>query len=107
MTNYRQSANPNATNSELDAKKIVTHSGLTDAQRDALIEQFVELQVDSMDMGTMLQIVSDNFTDYYEKCSDLELKEEVDNYDEDLFDELVDNVTNETVLDVNNTGGKY
>ena len=80
---------------------------LTDAQRDALIEQFVELQVDSMDMGTMLQIVSDNFTDYYEKCSDLELKEEVDNYDEDLFDELVDNVTNETVLDINNTGGKY
>ena len=80
---------------------------LTDAQRDALIEQFVELQVDSMDMGTMLQIVSDNFTDYYEKCSDLELKEEVDNYDEDLFDELVDNVTNETVLDVNNNGGKY
>ena len=80
---------------------------LTDAQRDALIEQFVELQVDSMDMGTMLQIVSDNFTDYYEKCSDLELKEEVDNYDEDLFDELVDNVKNETVLDVNNTGGKY
>ena len=68
---------------------------LTDAQRDALIEQFVELQVDSMDMGTMLQIVSDNFTDYYEKCSDLELKEEVDNYDEDLYDELVDNVTSE------------
>ena len=68
---------------------------LTDAQRDALIEKFVELQVDSMDMGTMLQIVSDNFTDYYEKCSDLELKEEVDNYDEDLYNELVDNVTSE------------
>ena len=80
---------------------------LNDAQRDALIEQFVELQVDSMDMGTMLQIVSDNFTDYYEQCSDLELKEEVDNYDEDLYDELVDNVTNETVLDINNTGGKF
>ena len=80
---------------------------LTDAQRDALIEQFVELQVDSMDMGTILQIVSDNFTDYYEQCSDLELKEEVDNYDEDLYDELVDNVSNETVLDINNTGGKF
>ena len=80
---------------------------LTDAQRDALIEQFVELQVDSMDMGTMLQIVSDNFTDYYEKCSDLELKEEVDNYDEELYDELVDNVTNETVLDINNNGGQF
>ena len=80
---------------------------LTDAQRDALIEQFVEIQVDSMDMGTMLQIVSDNFTDYYEKCSDLELKEEVDNYDEELYDELVDNVTNETVLDINNNGGQF
>ena len=80
---------------------------LNNAQRDALIEQFVELQVDSMDMGTILQIVSDNFTDYYEQCSDLELKEEVDNYDEDLYDELVDNVTNETVLDINNTGGQF
>ena len=80
---------------------------LTDAQRDALIEQFVELQVDSMDMGTMLQIVSDYFTDYYDKCSDSELKDEIDSYDEELFDELVDNVTNETVLDVNNNGGKY
>ena len=80
---------------------------LNDAQRDELISQFVELQVDSMDMGTILQIVSDNFTDYYEQCSDLELKEEVDNYDEDLYDELVDNVSNETVLDINNTGGKF
>mgnify|MGYP001181645912 CR=1 FL=1 len=65
---------------------------LSDGQRDDLIRSFVELQVDSMDMGTMLQIVSDNFTDYYEKCSDLELKEEVDNYDDELWVELVDNV---------------
>ena len=36
-----------------------------------------------------------------------ELKEDVDNFDEELFDELVDNVTNETVLDVNNNGGKF
>ena len=80
---------------------------LNDAQKDELIAQYVQLCVDSMDMGTMLQIVSDNFTDYYEKCSDLELKEEVDNYDEELYDELVDNVTNETVLDINNNGGQF
>ena len=80
---------------------------LTSSQRDQLIEQFVELQTDSMDMKTLVQIASDNLTDYYEKCSDVELKEEVDNYDEELYEELVDNVTNETVLDVNNTGGKY
>tara|TARA_R100000152_G_C6581805_1_gene45393 strand:+ start:288 stop:542 length:255 start_codon:yes stop_codon:yes gene_type:complete len=78
---------------------------LTDAQRDALIEQFVEIQVDSMDMGTMLQIISDNFTDYYEKCNDIELKEEVDNYDEDLFDELVDNVTQQYPKQLNSFGG--
>ena len=35
------------------------------------------------------------------------MRETVDEYDEELYDELVDNVTNETVLDVNNNGGKY
>ena len=43
-----QSARLNATNSELDAKKIVTHSGLTSTQKDELIEQYVNLLVDSM-----------------------------------------------------------
>ena len=80
---------------------------LTTAQKDALIEQFVDVVVDGMDIKTLVQIVSDNMTDYYEKCSDSELKEEIDNHDEDLFDELVDNVTNETVLDTNNNGGKF
>ena len=85
----------------------MTQTKLNSTQRDELIGSFVDIQVDSMDMKTLVQIASDNLTDYYEKCSDVELKEEVDNYDEDLFEELVDNVTNETVLDVNNTGGKY
>ncbi len=69
---------------------------LTNTQRDGLIEQFVELVVDGMDTKTLVQIVSDNMTDYYDKCSDAELKEEVDNYDEDLYSELVDNVTADT-----------
>ena len=96
MTNYSQSANPNATNSELDAKRIITYKELTSLQRDELIQSFVELVVDGMDTKTLVQIVSDNMTDYYDKCSDLELKEEVDNYDEDLYSELVDNVTADT-----------
>ena len=69
---------------------------LTNDQRDGLIEQFVELVVDGMDTKTLVQIVSDNMTDYYEKCSDVELKEEVDNYSEDLYDELLDNLTVDT-----------
>ena len=36
-----------------------------------------------------------------------ELKDDVDNFDDELYAELVDNVTNETVLDVNNNGGKF
>ena len=69
---------------------------LTNTQRDGLIEQFVELVVDGMDTKTLVQIVSDNMTDYYEKCSDVELKEEVDNYSDDLYDELLDNLTVDT-----------
>ena len=80
---------------------------LTNTQREGLIEQFVELVVDGMDTKDLVRYVSDNLTEYYEDCSDVELKEFVDNYDEDLYDELVDNVTNETVIDINNTGGKY
>ena len=47
------------------------------------------------------------FQSIRDKLTDSELKERVDCYDDVLYDELVDNVTNETVLDVNNTGGKY
>ena len=48
MNNYSQFANPNATNSELDAKKIITNSGLTSTQKDELIEQYVNLIIDGM-----------------------------------------------------------
>ena len=104
---YSQKANPNATNIELDSKRIITHKELTSAQRDELIEQFVELQVDNMDTQTLVEFVTDLLIDDYSKFTDSELKEDVDNYDEDLFDELVDNVTNETFIDVNNNGGQF
>jgi hypothetical protein len=68
---------------------------LTNSQRDELIEQYVELVVDNMDTKSLVQFVTEELTDYYEKLSDIELKEEVGNYDEELYDELVDNVTNE------------
>ena len=85
-------ANPNATNSEMDSKTIIKPS-LTSLQRSELIEQWVELVVDGMDMKTLVGIVTDNMMDYYEDCSDIELKEEIDNFDEDLYDELLENVT--------------
>ena len=85
-------ANPNATNSEMDAKTIIKPS-LTSLQRDTVIEQFVEIVVDGMEIKDLIQYVSDNLTEYYEDCSDVELKEFIDNHDEDLYDELVDNAT--------------
>ena len=87
-------ANPNATNSEMDAKTIINHSNILDrTTRDTVIEQFVELVVDGMDTKDLIRYVSDQLTEYYEDCSDVELREFIDNYDEDLYDELVDNAT--------------
>ena len=105
--NYSQKANPNATNSELDAKIIITHKELTSLQHNQLVEQYVELVVDNMDTKTMMQYITDDLRCHFESVSLHELKDEVDNFDEELFEELVDNVTNETVLDTNNNGGKF
>ena len=81
---------------------------LTEAQRSELVSQFVDIVVDGMDMKSLVQYVTDDLEHFYEnRCDDIELKEFIDNHDEELYDELVDNVTNETVLDVNNNGGKY
>ena len=80
---------------------------LNNDQQDKLVEQFVELQVDNMDTKTMMEWITDELIFQYGKLSKEELKERVDTFDEGLFDELVDNVTNETVLDINNTGGKF
>ena len=104
-------ANPDATNSELDAKVIIQQPrdpSLTDSQRNELIDQYVELVVDNMDTKTMMEWITDQLSyNLRNDYTDEELKEEVNNFDEELYDELVDNVTNETVLDTNNTGGKY
>ena len=106
--NYSQSANLNATNGEQDAKKIITHKELTSAQRDELIEQFVEIQLDNMDTQSLYELASEYVTNSFDGLTDSEIKERIESlYDAELYDELVDNVTNETVLDVNNNGGKF
>ena len=87
-------ANPNATNSEMDSKTIINHSNLIDrTTRDTIIEQFVEIVVDGMETKDLIRYVMDDLTEFYDDCSDVELKEFIDNHDEDLYDELVDNAT--------------
>ena len=78
------------------------------AQRDELIDQYVEIVVDNMSEESLILYAQEQLKSYYAKCTNSELKEQIINtHEEELYDELVDNVTNETVLDVNNTGGKY
>ena len=90
---YSKSANPNATNSELDAKVIITQPELTLTQKDELIEQYVELVVDNMDVKTMMQLITDMLTDEYNDYSDDELKCQIEaTHDDELYNELVENV---------------
>ena len=90
----QQSANPNATNSELDAKKIVKNVELTSLQRDELIEQYVELQVDNMDYKSLVEFVTTELQYSLEKYSDIELREDIEEFDEGLYDKLVNNISN-------------
>jgi len=95
--NHSQSANQNATNSELDSKRIITHKELTSAQKDELIEQYVELVVDNMDTKTLAQFVTDILKEEYNDYSDEELKCQIEaTHDDELYDELIDNVTNQS-----------
>ena len=97
MTIYRQSANPNATNSELDAKIIIKNRPLTSPQRDELIQQYVELITDSMDVKTLEQFVRDTLIDDYDKLSEIELKDEIRySFDEETLVDILDNLDNET-----------
>ena len=104
---YSQNANPNATNSELDSKRIITHKELTSLQRDQLISQYSELVVDNMDMDSLVQYAQEQLANYFDKLSDSELKEDVDNYDEELYEELVDNVTQQYPKQLNRFGGQF
>ena len=81
---------------------------LTSAQKDELIEQFVEIQVDNMDTQTLVEFVTDLLIDDYSEFTDSELKERVNCYDDNdgLYEELVDNVISNPTPVINNQGGQ-
>ena len=71
----------------------MTKVSFTPAQKKELIEQYAELLVDNMDTKTLAQYVYEDLVYTYEQSSSQELKEQIDDYDPELFDELLDNVT--------------
>ena len=81
---------------------------LNQRQRDELTQQYVEIVVDSMSTESLVEYVQWKLAEDYDRLSDYELKYAiVEEHNEGLYEELVDNVTNETVLDTNNNGGKF
>ena len=79
---------------------------LNNDQFGELVQQFVEIQVDNMDTKTMAEWITDILTNDYGKLTKEELKERVDCYDDELFDELVDNVTQQYAKLPNTFGGQ-
>ena len=65
-------------------------------QRYELMEQYVEIVVDSMDHQSLEQYVYEHKLIYVESLSTIELKEEIDHHHEELYDELFNNVTTQT-----------
>ena len=69
---------------------------LTNSQRDDLIEQYVEIVVDNMDVQSLVEYAQWKLAEYYNSLSDSEIKDSIDEHDEELYAELVDNVTHQT-----------
>ena len=108
VMSFIRNANPDATNSELDAKQIVRVKELTDSQRDSIIQQYVDIVVDSMDHKDMYHFIYNTLVEDFDKLSDIELEDEIRySFDDETLNDLVDSVQDVTVLDINDTGGKY
>ena len=79
---------------------------LNQRQREDLTEQFVEIVVDGMDTKDLVRYAQEQLIDAFNQYSLEELKEDVDNYQDDLYDELVDNVTQQYAKLPNTFGGQ-
>ena len=72
-------------------------SKLNSAQRDELIEQFVEIQLDNMTTKDLVELATEYVTNSFDRLTDSEIKERIESlFDAELYDELVDNVITQT-----------
>ena len=69
---------------------------LSRQQRTELTEQFVEIVVDNMSEESLVLYAQEMMTDQCDHLMQQELKEMVLTYDEELWDELLDNVQSTT-----------
>ena len=79
---------------------------LTNAQRNELIEQFVEIQIDNMTTKDLVELATEYVTNSFDRLTDSEIKERIESlFDAELYDELVDNVTQQYPKQLNQFGG--
>ena len=91
--NYSQTANPNATNSELDAKVIVKHRTLSSTELQILKNQYCDLIIDSMDYKSMEQFVYQTLQEDFDKCNQIEMKEEIElSFDDETYRDLINSI---------------
>jgi len=78
---------------------------LTDQQFYDIVEQYVQIKVDRMSTQDLIDYVTQDLTDWYSDFTPDELKDTISDNDEGLFDELVDNVTQQYPKQLNSFGG--
>tara|TARA_Y100001963_G_scaffold83173_1_gene115287 strand:+ start:238 stop:486 length:249 start_codon:yes stop_codon:yes gene_type:complete len=78
---------------------------LNDQQIYDIIEQYVAIKVDRMSIRDLIDHVTQDLTDWYSDFTFDELKDTVSDNDAGLFDELVDNVTQQHPKQLNTFGG--
>tara|TARA_B100001250_G_scaffold59142_1_gene46049 strand:- start:1025 stop:1351 length:327 start_codon:yes stop_codon:yes gene_type:complete len=99
MTRKLFIANPNATNSELDAKVVVNNYKLNSSQLDEVAEQYSEIVLDRMNTRDLEEFVYESLIDRFSKMSQTELRDHIIELEnsgdptDNLFDELAENVT--------------
>ena len=72
---------------------------LTAQQKDELIEQYVQMCVDSMDYDSIEEFVRNTLIDDFDKLSEIELKDEIRySFDKEVLEDLVNKVCSEDRL---------
>ena len=78
----------------MDLTTLIPMINLTKKQREDVTRQYVQIVVDGWDTKELVGYAISQMTTYFDEGSLEDLKSDVDDRDEDLFDELIDNAIN-------------
>ncbi len=73
-------------------------NNLTSQQFDELIEQYVKIQVNNMDYGSLVEWVTEEMQYQLSKYNQDEIKDDIDRFDDGLYEELINNICSDDKL---------